>query len=521
MGANDASYKWFALMAIVMGAFVAVLNNSLINVALPEMMNIFGTTTEKIQWVLTAYMLTSGIIVPISGYLGDTFGYKRIYVLSLIVFTLGALLCGLAWSVGSMIVFRIIQGLGGGMIMPVSMSIIYKVMPREQIGIALGLWGIALMVAPAVGPTLSGYLIEYFSWRFLFYLNVPIGVLAIAIALLLLRETERIPSSRFDFAGFLFSTLAAGSLLLALSEGYSKGWTSLYIVSLFVISFFSFLLFVWTELNVREPMIDLRILRNPVFTISTITSSLVMIGMFGGIFLTPIFLQNLQGFSAIDTGLLLLPQAVAMGLMMPVSGRLFDKIGAVPLGLAGLTILGVTTFHLHTITLDMPAHTLSVILAIRGIGIGICMMPLTTAGMNAVEPRLVGRASALGNVARQVSASLAIAVLTTIMNNRAVYYGNVLWESVSRTHPMSGEWLSRLQAALVQLPDLHGSSSSVAMSLVAGMVQKEALSRAIADTYLVSAIPVLLAIPLVFFLRKRKEKDLTAKEAMVKKAAAP
>ena len=177
MSEEKASYRWFALIAVVLGAFVAVLNNSLINVAIPKLVAVFGSTTQDIQWVLTGYMLASAVVIPISAFLGDRYGYKKSFLVSLAFFTFGSFLCGLAWSDTSLIFFRILQGLSGGFIMPLSMAIIYMIMPREQIGMALGLWGVAAMVAPAVGPTLSGYIIEYFSWRLLFFINIPVGYL--------------------------------------------------------------------------------------------------------------------------------------------------------------------------------------------------------------------------------------------------------------------------------------------------------------------------------------------------------
>lgn len=500
---SEGSYKWLVLLAIVVGTFVAVLNNVLLNVALPEMMNIFGTTREKIQWIVTIYMLVSGMVIPISGYLGDTWGYKRIYVGALTVFTLGSLLCGMSWNLTSIIAFRALQALGGGMIMPVGMSLIYRAIPRHQIGMALGLWGIAVMVAPAIGPTLGGYLVEYVDWRFLFYLNVPIGTLAIAISLVVLRETDRQTSSRFDLLGCLTSLVAVGSLIWALSEGYNKGWSSFSIVILFVTSLFSFLLFIANELTISEPLLDLRIWKNIAFATSTIVSSLVMMGLFGGMYLTPIFLQTVQGYGTLDTGLILLPQALVMMVMMPVAGKLFDKVGAVPLGLVGLLICGTMTYHLHTLTVDTPKKTLILLLSLRSLGIGLSMMPLITAGMNAVETHLVGRASAMGNVTRQVAGAMSIAILTTILNNRAAFYAEQIRNNISIASDTVVQFIAQLKPVLMTSETTQGPDT-MALVLLSGLVQKEALMRAIEDTFLLSSIPFFLAVPLLYFLRRRE-----------------
>jgi EmrB/QacA subfamily drug resistance transporter len=496
---------WMTLLAIILGTFVAVLNNSLINVALPKLVNVFGSTTQDIQWVLTGYMLASAVVIPMSGSLGDKYGYKKMFLLSLIAFTIGSLLCGLAWSDTSLIVFRIFQGVSGGFIMPIGMAMIYMIVPRQQIGMALGLWGIAAMVAPAIGPTLSGYLIEYFSWRILFFINIPVGVFAVLACGMLLKETPKKPELSFDMPGAVLSIIAFGTLLLALTKGQSEGWDSLFIISMFFISFFSMVLLVWVELGKEQPLLDFRLFKIPVFSISILTSGMVMMGMFGGVFLTPIYLQNIQGLSAVDTGILLMPQSIAMALMMPISGKLFDKFGVGPIGVVGLTLMGVTTYELHRLTVDTSNHWLDMVLTIRGLGIGLCMMPLTTVGMNAVPKQVVGRASSLSNVLRQVMGSLGIAVLTAIMTHQQTLHSAVIAESVSMTSPAALQAISELGALFAQGGIDVTSAQGVSLTVIAGLVQKEAAVRAIADTFLVSALPILASIPLVYFLRKQRK----------------
>lgn len=487
--AELSAYRWLALIAVIVGAFVAILNNSLINVAIPKLTNVFGSTTDRIQWVLTGYMLASGVIIPISGYMGDRLGYKKFFILSLSVFTAGTLFCAVAWSDTSLIIARIIAGLGGGVIMPISMSIIYKIMPREQIGTALGLWGVSAMVAPALGPTLSGYLIEWFNWRFLFIVNIPVALLAILLVSVLLKETEVIKGKKFDTWGFVLAAVSAGTLLYALSNGQSVGWTSFEIVGLLFISFWSLAFLLWVETGKEHPIIDLNLFKNFTYTLSVISASLVTIGMFGGVFLTPIFLQNIQGVSPIDTGIILIPQAIAMAIMMPVAGKLFDKFGVIPLGLIGLTVTSIMTYELHRLTPDTSFFWLETVLTIRGIGMGLCMMPLSTAGMNAVTPQQVGGASSLSNLIRQVAGSLGIAVLTAIMQQRTILHAQQISESVT-------------DAGMQYFQSVFSSSAG---TVLGGIIQREALSWAIADTFLISAIPLFITIPLVLLFKKKKE----------------
>ncbi|MET3289406.1 UNVERIFIED_CONTAM: EmrB/QacA subfamily drug resistance transporter [Brevibacillus sp. OAP136] len=503
--AEQKQSMWLVLIAIILGTFVAVLNNSLINVALPQLVNVFGSDTQTIQWVLTGYMLSSAVVIPMSGFLGGRFGNKFMFVGSLIAFMIGSLLCGLAWSDSSLIFFRVLQGLGGGLIMPIGMTFIYASVPREKIGMALGLWGVAAMAAPAIGPTLGGYLIDIFSWRLLFLICVPVALFAIVMCSSLLRETPKNTSLKLDKAGAILSVIACGSLLFALSKGQSEGWTSFYIVSFLLVAVFSLILFIWVELHVESPLLDLRLFKITPFTVSVITASMVMMGMMGGTFLMPLYLQNIQGLTPMQSGLLLMPQSIAMALMMPISGRLFDKFGVIPLGLVGLTVMGVTTVELHNLAQDTPNHWLDVVLTIRGIGIGLCMMPLSTVGMNSVPKHMVGLASPLSNVIRQVFASFGIALLTAVMQSRQTSVGASINDSVSVTNDAANSFITTMAGVYQQSGVDAATAKAGAMTMLGGLIQKEAAVRAIADTFLVSAIPIFISIPLLIFFVKRKK----------------
>lgn len=501
--ASGSKGNSLALLAIVMGTFVSVLNSSLMNVALNQFVTVFGSSIATIQWVITGYMLASAVVIPLSGFLGDKIGTKNLFVLSVAGFTIGSFLCGLAWSDTSLILFRILTGLVGGFIMPVGMSIIYSTFPREKIGTALGLWGVAAMCAPALGPTLGGYIIQYYSWRLLFFISLPIGALAIVFGHLLLKPTPRKAGIKFDLWGTVFSMLMCGSLLLALSKGQAEGWTSFYILSLLFVAFFSLLLFIWVETGIEHPILKLNVFKDVNFTMSVIISAFIMISMFGGTFLTPLYLQNIQGLSPMQTGILLLPQSVAMAFMMPISGQLVNRLGVKTLGIVGLTIVGVTTLDLHGLTADTPNGWLNLILTIRGIGIGLCMMPLTQIGMVNIKLEDVSRASSLSNVIRQVAGSLGIAVLTAIMNSRQATHYAQISESVQSDSLAASQTVSMLTSTIMQNGVDATTASGTALTYLAGIMQKEALVRGIADTFYVAAYSALLCIPLVLLLRTK------------------
>jgi len=506
---------WLSLLAILSGTFVAILNNSLINVALPSMVTIFGSTTETMQWVLTGYMLANAVMIPMSGSLSAKFGSKRIFVLSLASFTVSSVLCALAWSDTSLIAFRVIQGVSGGMIMPIGMSMIYMIVPREKIGMALGIFGIASMTAPALGPTLGGYLIEFLSWQFLFLVGVPFGIFAVVMSMILLKETPKKPELSFDYLGAFLAVVGFGTLLLAFSKGQAEGWTSFYIVSLFFVSIMSLALFIWVELGKEHPLLDLRLLKIPVFSLSILTSGFVMMGMMGGIFLMPIFLQNVQGLTAMESGILLMPQSIAMAIMMPISGKLMDKYGIGPIGLVGLVTMSVTTFELHNLAADSMHEWIDMILTIRGIGIGLCMMTLSTVGMNAVPRQNVGDASPLSNVLRQVMSSFSIALLTVAMQTRQTFHMSSIADNMN--NDMATQVLTGLGGLYAQAGVETAFGQAGATSILYGIMAKESLVRGIGDTFLISAIPIVISIPFLYFLHKKPK---PAKEAAVKQETA-
>lgn len=497
-------YKWLALMVVVVGTFMAILDTSIVNIAIPKMMAVFGVSTEDIKWVLTAYMLTMGAVIPLTGYLGDRFGTKKVYMWALAAFTVGSALCGFAWSNSAMIAARIIQALGGGMIMPVSMSIIYEVVPPEERGTALGVWGIAAMAAPAIGPTLSGYIVEHLDWRLIFTINIPVGIVGVILTGLILEEFPKRPTKGFDLMGFITVATGLGCVLYVLGEGTSIDWNDFKNTFLLMVGVFNLVLFVVNELTREDPLLDLRMLKIWPFSLSLVISSAINIAMFGGIFLLPLFLQNLQGYTAMQTGIIMFPSAVVTGITMPIGGKLFDKFGAKPVVIPGLVLLTLATYELSQITMDTSSTTIILISAIRGIGMGLSMMPSSTVGMNAVPPQLVGRASALSNVVRQVAGSLGITVLTTIMQNIQVASYYKISEQVNWFNPGSLQVVKMLQGLFAQYGVSAGESQGGAIGVLYGFAQKQAVLQAIEDTFFVTFLIALGTVFLALLLKGKQ-----------------
>ncbi|OPX86669.1 MAG: Multidrug export protein EmrB [Pelotomaculum sp. PtaB.Bin104] len=512
-GAPSGQIPMAALLTLVIGAFMAILDGSIVNVALPKMMAIFGVAADQAQWVMTAYLLVSGVVVPVTGYLGDRFGYKNMYIFSLLAFTAGSAICSLAWSNNSLVIARVIQAVGGGMIMPVSMAMIYVIVPRDKIGMALGIWGISAMAAPSIGPTLGGYLVDHFSWQWIFSINIPIGIAATFLAMVILSDTPRKAHLKPDIPGTILSAVACFALLLALSEGQDKGWTSLYIVNLFIISGFTLALFVIWELIAPEPLLDIKLLKNKTFSISLVCLAIVTVCMFSAIFLIPLFAQTVQGYTPMQTGLMMMPMALTMGVMMPISGRLFDKIGAMPLCVVGFAITVITTYQLHTLTYNTGIRELQWLLVERAVGMGLCMMPLTTAGMNTIPHFLIGRASAISNLVRQISASFGITFLTFVTLHRQEYHTVWLADTVNWSSPAAVGMLQQIQSIISQAGS-SGAQAGVsgATSVLYSLVRREAFISGIEDAFIVSTIFAVLALPLVFFLSKKRMEAQRAAE---------
>lgn len=502
---NELLNSWLALGVVVIGTFMSILDSSIVNIAVPKMMSVFGMTLDSAKWILTAYTLTLGAIIPLTGYLQEVFGAKKIYIFALAMFSLGSLLCGFAWSGSAMIAFRIIQALGGGMIMPVGMSIIYQLFPKEKIGLALGFWGIASMAAPAIGPTLGGFIIEKMDWRLIFNVNVPIGVIGVIMAGILLKDTERKPFKSFDIIGFLSSTIGIVSILYVLGEGSTIDWGKVQNPMLMTLGCLSLVLFVVNELTHPNPLLDLRVLKTFEFSISLVISSVLTLALMGASYILPLFLQNIRGYTAIQTGLIMLPSALVIGVLMPISGNLFDKIGAKPLVIPGIIILGISSYKLAgAINMNSSQSYIILITCIRSVGLGLAMMPISTVGMNAVKKELVGNASALNNTIRQIAGSLSVTIMSTLMQGRSDYNYAKLSEQINIYNRASNDMISSLAKLNMHSGMSQNMAKASAVAKLTQMVQGQATLDGMAYAVTATVAAVLVCLVLTFFMKSKK-----------------
>lgn len=411
-------YKWGVLISVIFGIFMVILDSTVINVALATIREQFHTSLADSQWVISLYTLALGISTPLAGYLGDRFGLKRIYVLGLLLFVIGSFACGLAptSNILFLILARAVQGVGGGLALPLGTAQLFRAFKPEEQGLALGIFGISLVVAPALGPILGGWLVDQNLWRFIFFINVPIGLLGVVLASRLLREERSEHPLIFDWLGLIFSTVGFGAVLYAASIAADDGWTSTKVLAFFAAGGVSLVLFALVELFVaRDPLLDLRLFKRRTFLNATVVGYVAVVALFGAEFLLPLYLQTLRGKTALESGVILLPLAIASGVVVPLAGKLYDKIGARPLMVTGFALLAVNTWQFSQLQADTSITWILVLLVIRGVALGLTVQTTMVAALSVVGPREYSRASSLSNATRQVVQSIGVAVLATIL----------------------------------------------------------------------------------------------------------
>ena len=478
------------LVVLIAGVFMSVLDTSIVNVAMPSMQKEFGVSTESVQWVSTVYSLTEGVVVPASAWLGARFGLKRVYVWALVLFTMASALCALAGGLGSLIFFRIVQAIPGGIMPVICQTILYRIVPKERLGAAMGLYGVGVVVAPAIGPALGGYLIEYVDWRAIFYLNVPIGILGAIAATVVLAKFPAERDRPFDLAGFACVAGALFALLLALEEGSSWGWTSYPVLILFAAAINLLALFVVVELQVEHPILDVRMFKTWPFVNSLLLIAAMMFGLFVVMFYIPLFLQNIQGLGALDAGLVLLPQGLVMGVLMPFAGQLYDRFGARWLAIIGLALTGSGILMLSSINVDIPRGELILGTVVMAAGLGLAMMPIMTGGLSSLPSEFSGAGSAINTLAQRVSSALGLAVITAMVTaDRAQFWADrsgLLMGSGANVDPRIVQMQQQGQSGLIPLWQ---------------EVSNQVLAQAYSNAFVVTGCVVLAGAALAFLLR--------------------
>jgi EmrB/QacA subfamily drug resistance transporter len=415
---TSPQHKWLVILAAVFGVFMGVLDSTVVNMAAPRIQHDFAISLNNIQWIVTAYLLSLALSIPLAGYLAGRFGLKRVYLTALVIFTLSSALCGLAWDTNSLILFRIIQGLGGGALAPLATAMIYSAFSLEQRGIATGVLGVPLLIAPALGPALGGYIVQHADWRLIFYINVPIGILGVLIGLKVLKEHIESQTAKFDWLGFVLSTIGFACLLYGISSASTYGWESPSILLALIIGVISIVTFFIVELRVSSPLLDVRLYLDWRFAGSSVADWILHITFFGPLLLVSLYLQEIHHLPPADAGLWFVPSALVTAAILPATGMLVDRFGAKWIIFIGMIILAASTYGLSFFHPSTTFWGVQLVLVTRGIALAFTLQPLLVFILYYVKPPAVARASSLVNVMQQVAASFGTAILITYAQYR-------------------------------------------------------------------------------------------------------
>ena len=487
------------LAVAIIGTFMVILDQTIMNVALPHIMAVFNETADRAQLVVSAYLMATAISTPAAAFLAERFGMKKVYLFSQAGFLIGSILCGLSWDIGSLITFRVIQGLAGGLLNPLAMTFLFMNVPPEDRGTAMAIFGIPMMLAPAIGPTLGGYIVDYWSWRMVFYVNVPVVLIAIALGLAWIEETPT-SDTGFDYKGFFLAATGFSAILYAFSYAPTWHWDDWRIVTLLTVGCLCILAWILVELREKRPLLDLHMFKNGGFALGIGLTFVTTIGLYSLIFLLPLFLQNLRGFSALQSGLMVLPSVIGSMMSMPLAGRLYDKLGPRIPTILGLVITGISSLWLQTIDVTMPDDVLRWILFIRGVGIGFAMMPVMTYTLSAVAQKMTAQASALINVSRTVFASLGIAVFATMLDTFQKTNLSMMVQTITPDSVIALHMLSQLQVYFMQAGLTLQAAQQAAVNLLYQYVNLRASVTAFQMDYVIGAAVILIGIIPAMFL---------------------
>lgn len=423
MNNNDQNitFKKAPIVAVLLaGTFIAILNQTLLATAIPKIMADLHITANTAQWLNTVFMLVNGIMIPITAFLIERYTTRSLYLTAMGLFAAGTLVCAVSPTFSVLLLGRIIQAAGAGITIPLMQTVMFLIFPVERRGSAMGMVGLVISFAPAIGPTLSGWMVEQYPWTTLFYLIFPIAVIDIVFAYFLLKNVTEQTYPKVDVRSIVLSTFGFGGLLYGFSQAGISGWSSASVIFSLVTGTIFLSAFILRQLRLQQPILEFRVFRYGLFTLTTAIGIVVFMSMIGAATILPIYMQNMHHFSAFQSGLMLLPGAVVMGIMSPITGRIFDKIGARTLAITGMSILTITTLAFTQLTATTSFLYLTTMHALRMFGMAMVMMPVTTAGLNVLPHHLIPHGTAMNNTMRQVGGSIGTALLVTIMTNQAL-----------------------------------------------------------------------------------------------------
>ncbi len=497
--------RWIILLALMLGTLMQVIDTSIVNVAIPQMMGNLGATLEQIGWVSTGYIIANVIFLPLTGWLSSTFGRKRYLTVSVVVFTAASFLCGTAHSLPLLIFYRILQGAGGAALLSTAQATMMEIFPPHQLGMVQAIYGIGIMVGPTVGPTLGGWITDNYNWPWIFFINVPIGIVAAILTYMFVHDSKygRTHKGSMDLVGIGFLAIGLGCLQTVLEKGNHEGWLqSSLIVWLSICAVFGLVMFVIWELRTPHPAVNLRVLKNRGFAAGTLFATTVGFGLFGGIFIIPVFLQQLRHYSAEQCGWIVFPGAMATAIVMPFVGKVVSKFPARNLVAIGAVGFIISSFWMRTITLDTGPQHLFWPLVLRGASMGFLFVPLTLATLLGLKGKDMADGTGLFNLTRQIGGSAGIAFLSTLVDHRTAFHRANLAEHISIYNPAALQRLNMLVNGLMAKGFPLPIARQQALKIVDGTVQAQAATMAFADAFIVVGVLFICMLPLLLLFKK-------------------
>src|SRR5215475_10955211 len=499
-------YKYLIAIAVTLAAVLELVDTSIVNVAIPHMMGNLGATLDEISWVSTGYIIANVIVIPMSGWLSAYFGRKRYLTGSIILFVVSSFFCGAATSLGGLVFWRVVQGIGGGALLSTAQATLFEAFPPKEVGIGQAMFGVGVMVGPTLGPTLGGWIVDNYNWPWIFYINVPLGILAAMMTYTYVRDSvhqER--AETVDVLGFVLLATCVGSLQFMLEKGQRYDWfDSRLVTGLLVTSVASFLLLIWRELTIKEPIINFRVLKSRQLAAGVSIAAVLGLALFGSIFILPIFLQNLHGLTANQTGLVILPSALASAFTMAFVGRNANRLDARATVTVGAVLFFLSMWFLARMTLASgPAETFWPLI-LRGVGLGLIFVPLTNATMAEMKTHELAQGTGMFNLTRQLGGSLGIAIMATLLTRFTAQKKAGLVEHVTTMDPASLGRLEQVTRGLIARGINPIVAKQQALGVIDAQIRAQASVLAFSRIYILSGIILLSVLPLLFLFRTGK-----------------
>ncbi len=507
---RPAVNPWIIAITVTLATFMEVLDTSIANVALPHIAGSLSAGQDESTWVLTSYLVSNAIVLPLSGWLSSIVGRKNFYMGCVALFTVSSFMCGLAPNLATLIVFRVLQGAGGGGLQPSEQAILADTFPPAKRGMAFAVYGMAVVTAPAIGPTLGGWITDNFTWRWIFFINIPVGILSILLTTRLIQDPpdlkrRKLSETKIDYVGLGFVALGLGTLQVVLDKGQRDDWfESHFIVILSIICAASLLFVIFWEWRHKDPIIDLHLFKDRTFGISNLLMFMLGFALLGSTLLLPLFSQTLLGYTAEEAGLALMPGGFTIILLLPLVGFLLSRYSPRWLLFFGLVVLSGSLFHMAGFDLGIDFRTVAVSRVFQAAGMAFLFVPINTAAYAFLPRDKNNAASGLMNLARNIGGSVGISLVTTMLDRRSQVHLNYLSQNLSAGNPT----LRSMVQGATQAARGHGASAAFATqqayALIEGTLQRQAAMLAYLDDFRLLGIAILLMVPLVFMIKKGK-----------------